>query len=75
MGVKVEAVGGPDDVAFIYLRGTHESDSRFVRTRSVTRARVADGTLTIAGQRDALVAEVEQAYSDYVASQQALEGL
>jgi hypothetical protein len=75
MSVTVKAVGGSDDVAFIYLVGTHDQDSRIVRTRTVTRSAVAGGSLTIAGERDALVAEVEQAYSDYVASQAALEGL
>lgn len=67
--VTVEAVSGPADIEFVYLRGTHTADDRFVRTRTVARSAIAAGYTTRAAEIAALQAEVEQLYSDYLASQ------
>lgn len=75
MSVKVEAISGPDNAAFVYLKGTHEADAQFVHVRTVARSAIAAGHVTVAGEKAALIADVEQAYSDYVASQQALADL
>lgn len=75
MSVTVKTVGGSDDANFIYLVGTHDADPRVVGWRTLARSAVASGALIVLVERDALVAEVEQRYSDYVASQAALEGL
>jgi hypothetical protein len=74
MTVTVEAISGPDDATFIYLRGTH-TDPAFVRINTIKRSVVAADPSRVAVERDLLVSQVEQAYSDYMASQAALEGL
>jgi len=75
MSVTVTAISGPDDAAFIYLKGVHDDAPQIIRTRAVTRSAIAVGHLTVPGERDALIAEIEQTYSDYVASQSALQEL
>ena len=75
MTVKVEAISGPDNVTFLYLRGTHETDPQFVRVNTIARSMIAADPSKVAEQKALLIAQVEQAYADYVASQAALEGL
>lgn len=74
MSVTVTAISGPDDANFIYLRGAHEQPG-FERVHTVKRSWVAGDPARLTTARDALVAAVEQAYADYVASQEALANL
>jgi hypothetical protein len=73
--VKVTSVTGPDPVAFIYLRGEIEGFPQVTQTRSVACAALASGALTIAAEKAALIADVEQALTNWQAAQAALEEL
>lgn len=74
MSVTVTAISGPDDAAFIYLKGAHVEPG-FERVNSVKRSWVAADPSRLVAAKDELVAQVEQAYADYVASQEALANL
>lgn len=74
MSVKVEVIAGPDNATYIYLKGSHESPG-FERVNTIKRSWVASDPSRIATARAELVAQVEQAYADYVASQEALNNL
>jgi hypothetical protein len=58
MTVTVRQTTGPDP-AFFYLLAECEYQA-CATTRSIPLARLADGTLTIAAEKAALVADVEQ---------------
>ena len=75
MTVKVEAITGPDDATYIYLRGTHQANPAFVRINTIKRSVVASDPSRIAAERDTLIAQVQQMFDEYEASQAALEGL
>jgi hypothetical protein len=68
MSVTVQAISGPNDVEFLYYRATHDADGRFVKVRTVMRSAIASGALSKDDEKAALVAEVEQMYSDYLAT-------
>lgn len=70
MSVTIESVSGPNDVEFLYYRATHDADPRFQKTRTVRRGAIASGALTKDDEKAALAADVEQMYSDYVATQE-----
>ncbi len=74
MTVKVEQVAGPDP-AFFYMRASVEGYPAATRTRSIPLARLADGVLTIASEKAALVAEVEQAVTNLQAALAAAQEL
>ena len=57
--VTVKNIAGPDP-AFLYLLAQIEGYPSCDTTRSIPLARLADGTLTVATEKAALVAEVEQ---------------
>ncbi len=57
--VTVKQATGPDP-AFLYLLAEIEGYPACSTTRSISLARIADGTLTVAAEKAALVAEVEQ---------------
>ena len=70
MSVTVQAINGPNDVEFAYYRAIHDSDARFQRVRTIARSALASGALDRNAEKAALVAEVEQMYADYVATQE-----
>lgn len=72
MTVSVSAIAGPDGSAFLYLFGEVEGYPHVARTRTVALAALASGALTVAGEKAALVADVEQALVNWQAAQQAL---
>lgn len=59
MTVTVKSIAGPDP-AFLYIHGAIDGYASCDTTRSIPLARLADGTLTIAAEKAALIAEVEQ---------------
>jgi hypothetical protein len=65
----VTVVTGPNDLEFISYRATHE-DTRFTKVRTIKRSALASGALVKETEQAALVAEVEQMYADYVATQE-----
>jgi hypothetical protein len=70
MSVTIEAVSGPNDVEELYYRGTHDSDPRFQKTRTVIRSAIASGALNKDAEKAALAADVEQLYAVYTATQE-----
>jgi hypothetical protein len=70
MSVTIEAISGPNDVEFLYYRGTHASDARFTTVRTVARAALASGALNKDDEKAALSADVEQMYANYIATQE-----
>lgn len=74
MTVTVRSVQGPSD-AFVYLEGSVEGVPQVARVRSVACAALAAGTVTIAAEKAALIAEVEQALVNWQAAQAALAEL
>lgn len=75
MTVLVRAVTGPDAVNFVYLEGCIEGVPQVTQIRSIASAALASGACTIASERAALVASVEQALTNWQAAQAALEQL
>ena len=73
MTVTVKAVSGPDPVNFVYLEGSVEGVPQVTQTRTVATAALASGALTIAGEKAALIADVEQALVNWQAAQAALQ--
>ncbi len=71
MTVIVTNIAGPDP-AFLYLLGRIDGYPACDTTRSISLARLADGTLTVASEKAALVAEVEQKKINFDAAQSAL---
>lgn len=71
MTVKVESVTGPDP-AFLYIRGSVDGYAAATRTRSIPLAMLADGTLTVATEKAALIADVEQAVINLQAAEAAI---
>ena len=59
MSVTVQAISGPDDAAYIYLKGSHTA-AGFERVNSIRRAWVAADPSRLAAARDELVAQLEQ---------------
>lgn len=72
MTVNVSVISGPDNGAFLYLHGTEGVIST---VRSVSLAALADGSVTVAGERAALVAEVERMVTNWNAAQAAIADL
>lgn len=75
MTVKVDAVTGPDPVNFVYLKGSVEGVPQVTQTRTIASAALASGALTIAAEKAALIASVEQALTNWQAAQAALQEL
>lgn len=69
--VKVSQTAGPDP-AFFYLKGEQEGYPAATRTRSIPLAMLADGTLTVATEKAALVSDVEQAVINLQAAEAAI---
>lgn len=74
MSVTVRIVKGPSE-AFVYLEGSVEGFPQVTRRRSVSCAALAGGRVTVAGERAALVTEVESALINWQAAQAALQEL
>lgn len=70
MSVTITTITGPNDMEFVYYRGVHDTDARFVQIRTVTRSALASGALTKDAEKAALTADVEQMYANYVATQE-----
>lgn len=70
----VTSIAGPDP-AFLYLSCAIEGYPACTTTRSIALARLADGTLTVAAEKAALIAEVEQKKLNFDAAQAALQEL
>lgn len=70
MTVTVKQIPGPNDVEFIHYIGIHDSDPRFQKTRTIRRSALASGALDKDAEKAALVADVEQLYADYQATQE-----
>ncbi len=75
MTIIVKQVQGPNEGAFLYLQGSHQGYPHVTRVRSVALAALASGALTIATEKAALIAEVEQAIINWSAAQAALADL
>lgn len=75
MTVTVRAVTGPDAVGFTYIEGSIEGTPQVTQIRAIANAALASGGVTIASERAALVAAVEQALVNWLAAQAALEEL
>lgn len=69
--LKVESVAGPDP-AFLYIRASVEGYPAATRTRSIPLAMLADGTLAVATEKAALIADVEQAVINLQAAEAAI---
>lgn len=69
--LKIESVTGPDP-AFLYIRASVEGYPAATRTRSIPLAMLADGTLTVAAEKSALIADVEQAVVNLQAAEAAI---
>jgi hypothetical protein len=69
--MNVKQIAGPDP-AFLYLLGSIEGYPACDTTRSIPLARLADGTLTVAAEKAALIAEVEQKRINFDAAQAAI---
>lgn len=75
MTVTVSKTTGPDEASFLYLRGEVAGVPQVTRVRTVALAALADGRVTVAGEKAALIAEVEQALTNWQAAQAALQEL
>lgn len=73
--VTIKAVGGPDQFAFVYLEGSIPGAPQVTQRRSIATAALASGALTIAGEKAALEADVQQALTNWTAAQAALQEL
>lgn len=69
--LKVESIAGPDP-AFLYIRASVDGFPAATRTRSIPLAMLADGTLTVAAEKAALIADVEQAVINLQAAEAAI---
>ncbi len=74
MTISVKPVSGPSP-DFIYLEGVADDCAPATRRRSIACAALADGRVTIADEKAALIAEVEQARTNWLAAQAALSEL
>lgn len=72
--ITVKSVSGPSP-DFIYLEGVADDCPQATRRRSIACAALADGRVTIADEKAALIAEVTQARTNWLAAQQALADL
>ena len=72
--VTVKSIAGPDP-AFLYLCGEIEGFPQCTATRSVSLAALASGALTVADEKAALIAQVEQNHTNWLAAQAALQEL
>jgi len=72
--ITVKAVEGPSQ-DFIYLEGVADDCPQATQRRSVACAALAAGTVTIADEKAALIAAVEQARTNWLAAQAALQEL
>ena len=75
MTVTVKAISGPDSGAFLYLSGYIEGVPQVTQTRTVALAALASGALTVEGEKAALIAAVEQAWTNWNAAQAAIASL
>jgi len=72
MTIQVTSVTGPDTGAFLYLKGSDPAYPHCDTIRTVALAALASGALTVAGERAALVADVEQKITNWNAAQAAI---
>lgn len=72
--ITVKSVSGPSP-DFIYLEGTADDCPQATQRRSVACAALAAGSVTIAAEKTALIAAVEQARTNWLAAQAALADL
>jgi hypothetical protein len=72
MTVNVSQTTGPDSGAFLYLLGADADYPHCDTVRSVALAALASGSLTVAAERAALVADVEQKVTNWIAAQAAI---
>jgi len=75
MSVIVTRISGPDEGAFFYLQGAVEGIPAVTRTRTIALAALASGAVTVAGEKAALIADVEAAVVNWQAAQAALQEL
>jgi hypothetical protein len=73
MTIQVTSIQGPDtEGAFLYLRAADPDYPHCTTVRTVALAALASGALTVAAERDALVADVEQKILNWNAAQAAI---
>lgn len=70
--LKVTQTTGPDP-AFFYLKCEADGYPAATRTRSIPLAMLADGTLTIANEKAALIQDVQQAVVNLQAAEAAMQ--
>lgn len=70
--IKVSVIPGPDNGAFLYLHGYSETYPSASQTRSVALAALASGSVTIATEKAALIADVEQSVINLQAANAAI---
>lgn len=70
--ITIKQVSGPSD-AFVYLEAVSSVTPHVTRRRSISCAALADGRVSIAAEKAALLAEAEQAVTNWQAAQAALQ--
>jgi hypothetical protein len=70
--VVVKSTAGTESGAFMYLLGTDPYYPHCDTVRTVALAALASGALTVAAERAALVADVEQKITNWIAAQAAI---
>lgn len=78
MTVLVRVVASGDehtDQKWIVLEGSIEACPQVTKRRSINTAALADGSLTVAAEKAALIADVEEYHARWIAVQAALDEL
>lgn len=78
MSVKVRQVklgNVHDDQKWIVLEGCIDGYPQVTKRRAINTAALADGSLTLAAEKAALIADVEEYYARDLAVQEALKDL
>jgi len=64
-----------DDTKWIALEGSIENCPQVTKRRTINTSALADGSLTLAGEKARLIADVEEYHARWIAVQSALEDL